>query len=209
MSEPWQLLRPGVLEGVRVLVAGPPAAPADSLGAAAAAACDALGARVVECRPGHGALELDEEAMDAAVEAALGDCGGAADVLVVDAAALFAGTGAASARDALALTLQGTWAFVRAGAAGPLLEAGGRVLLLAPRAGSGEHAGAAAAALENLARTLSVEWARHAVSAVAIAPGAATAAAEVGALVAYLASAAGSYFSGCVLDLRGGGRLPG
>ena len=57
--------------------------------------------------------------------------------------------------------------------------------------------------LENLARTLSIEWARFAVSTVAIAPGPDTSAAEMGALVAYLCSAAAGYFSGCVLDLTG------
>src|ERR671934_252664 len=47
------------------------------------------------------------------------------------------------------------------------------------------------AGLENLARTLSIEWARHAVTTVAIAPGASTSAGELAALVAYLASPAG------------------
>ncbi len=42
-----------------------------------------------------------------------------------------------------------------------------------------------------------------AITAVTIAPGAATTAGEVAALTAYLASPAGAYFSGCLLDLRG------
>ncbi|MDQ6914522.1 MAG: hypothetical protein M3155_01770, partial [Actinomycetota bacterium] len=74
-------------------------------------------------------------------------------------------------------------------------------LVLAPPPGAGPHAEAARAALENLARTLSIEWARHQIRVVAIAPAAGTEAAEVGALVAYLASPAGDYFSGCVLSL--------
>jgi NAD(P)-dependent dehydrogenase (short-subunit alcohol dehydrogenase family) len=83
------------------------------------------------------------------------------------------------------------------------------VLYIAPPAGHGQsdgaalHAAAARAGLENLARTLSIEWARHGVTPVAIAPGPDSSAGEVAALVAYLASPAGSYFSGCLLDLRG------
>jgi NAD(P)-dependent dehydrogenase (short-subunit alcohol dehydrogenase family) len=84
-------------------------------------------------------------------------------------------------------------------------EQGGRIVYLAPRPLSGAHAGAACAGLENLARTLSIEWARHAITAVTIVPGDATAAAEIAALTAYLASPAGGYFSGCLLDLRGPG----
>jgi NAD(P)-dependent dehydrogenase (short-subunit alcohol dehydrogenase family) len=54
-----------------------------------------------------------------------------------------------------------------------------------------------------MARTLSVEWARHAITVVAIAPGDGTAGGQVGALVAFLSSPAGDYYSGCLLDLRG------
>ena len=72
-----------------------------------------------------------------------------------------------------------------------------------PRPDAGEHAPAACAGLENLARTLSIEWARHGITTVTIAPGAETPAGEVAALTAYLASPAGAYFSGCLLDLRG------
>jgi citronellol/citronellal dehydrogenase len=78
-----------------------------------------------------------------------------------------------------------------------------RIVYLAPASAAGEHAGAARAGLENLARTLSIEWARHGITLVTIAPGEATAAGEVAALAAYLASPAGAYFSGCLLDLRG------
>ncbi|MBV9807120.1 MAG: hypothetical protein JO286_08060, partial [Solirubrobacterales bacterium] len=47
----------------------------------------------------------------------------------------------------------------------------GKVLLIAPRSRAGSFAAAARAALENLARTLSVEWARYGATAVAVAPG--------------------------------------
>jgi citronellol/citronellal dehydrogenase len=81
--------------------------------------------------------------------------------------------------------------------------AGGRIVYLAPARASHEHADAARAGLENLARTLSIEWARYAITAVSIMPGRATSAGEVSSLVAYLASPAGAYFSGCRLDLGG------
>jgi hypothetical protein len=77
---------------------------------------------------------------------------------------------------------------------------GGLVVLLAPRPGDA-HREAARSGLENLARTLSIEWARFGVRPVAILPGSATEAAEVAELVAYLASPAGAYYSGCAFTL--------
>ncbi len=107
--------------------------------------------------------------------------------------------------------LDASWNVTRAVANRAFLPEGrgGRIVYLAPPPDAGEHADAARAGLENLARTLSIEWARHAVTTVAIAPGAANtvgaanAPGEVAALTAYLASPAGAYFSGCLLDLRG------
>ncbi len=91
---------------------------------------------------------------------------------------------------------------VEPGEAPSVGAAGGRVVST-PAPDAGEYATAARAGLENLARTLSIEWARCGIATVAIAPGESTAASEVAALVAYLASPAGAYFSGCLLDLRG------
>jgi citronellol/citronellal dehydrogenase len=79
--------------------------------------------------------------------------------------------------------------------------AGGKIVLLAPPPDAGPHAEAARDALENLARTLSIEWARHGIRITAITPGTATTAGEVASLVAYLASPAGDYFSGCRFSL--------
>ncbi len=79
----------------------------------------------------------------------------------------------------------------------------GRIVYLAPAPDAGAPAPAACAGLENLARTLSIEWARHGITTVTVAPGVRTTAGEVAALTAYLASPAGAYFSGCLLDLRG------
>jgi hypothetical protein len=95
---------------------------------------------------------------------------------------------AAGAADALA-ALDGAWAFARP------LEAE-LIVLIAPRVGAAARDG-----LENLARTLSVEWARRGMRVVAICPGPATSAQEVAELTAFLASAAGAYYSGCRFDL--------
>ena len=78
--------------------------------------------------------------------------------------------------------------------------AGGKVLLLAPRPGDA-HRAAARSGLENLARTLGIEWARFGIRTVTVLPGAATSEEEVAQLVAYLASPAGDYFSGCAITL--------
>jgi len=118
---------------------------------------------------------------------------GDVDVLVVDAAALFA---AAAGADGVRAALDGAWAAIHPHAAGAKL-----ILLLAPAPGDA-HAEAARAGLENLARTLSIEWARHAIRPVAIHPGRATAAEEVAELAAFLSSAAGAYYSGCRFDLN-------
>jgi citronellol/citronellal dehydrogenase len=82
-------------------------------------------------------------------------------------------------------------------------EGGGKIVFVAPAPDAGLHAEVARAALENLARTLSIEWSRHAIRTTAILPGARTTDDDVSGLVAYLASPAGDYFSGCVFSLGG------
>jgi NAD(P)-dependent dehydrogenase (short-subunit alcohol dehydrogenase family) len=115
--------------------------------------------------------------------------------LVYDAAERFAAGGLREALD-------GAWAAIRPAGVERMIPAlDGQVLLLAPRPDAGAHAEAARAGLENLARTLSIEWARHQVRIVAIHPGAGTPAAEVGRLAAFLASPAGAYYSGCRFSL--------
>lgn len=59
------------------------------------------------------------------------------------------------------------------------------------------------AALENLARTLSIEWARYGIRTTTILPGARTTAGEIAATLAFLASPAAAYWSGCVVELGG------
>ena len=117
---------------------------------------------------------------------------GRPDVLVWDGAAAFA---AHEGVEAVRAVLDDGWDAIRGALADGLL-----ILLLAPRPGDA-HAEAARAGLENLARTLSIEWARMGIRPVAIHPGTATPAAEVAELAAYLASPAGAYYSGCRFDL--------
>ncbi len=209
--EASKLLRPGLLKGVSVLVAGAQASVEDdggrSLGSAAGKVCAELGARVSNCAF-SGELQADEPAIAATLDAVLADTPDVA-LLVVDAASLFGLVQqgpSARARAALAACLDLSWNVTRAVAERAFLrdERGGRIVLLAPPADAGEHARAALAGLENLARTLSIEWARHAITSVTIAPGSgAGTSGEVAALTAYLASPAAAYFSGCLLDLRG------
>jgi NAD(P)-dependent dehydrogenase (short-subunit alcohol dehydrogenase family) len=170
--------------------------------------CARLGARVSSCArdPAGGEAAMDAAVVDsssssssssASSSASAFDPGGI-DMLVVDGAALFASGD-------LRACLDGAWDATRAVVNLAFLPAGhgGRIVYLAPPPGVGEQADAARAGLENLARTLSVEWARHEITLVTIAVGDATAPGEAAALTAYLASPAGAYFSGCLLDLRG------
>jgi NAD(P)-dependent dehydrogenase (short-subunit alcohol dehydrogenase family) len=204
VSESTALLRPGLLDGVCLLVACP-AEPGGPFGDAVLTACTELGARVHTCAPDA----TDEASVDEAVDAAVDETGGL-DLLVVDCAGLYM-QGAAEGGDApraLRTCLDATWNVTRAVVNQAFLPrepspSTQRIVYLAPASGAGDSAGAARAGLENLSRTLSTEWARHAITVVTIAPGERTAAGEVAALCAYLASPAGAYFSGCLLDLRG------
>ncbi|HEY4827692.1 MAG TPA: hypothetical protein VIH85_13035 [Solirubrobacteraceae bacterium] len=175
------ILRHTLLAGRVVALAGAPSP-------AIRGALVSLGARVSDLDP-----ELDE---DAAREWAAGEPG--LSGLVYDAAPGFATGG----QTALTESLERAWVAVRAVATGALIPAGaGKVVLIGPGPDAGPFAGAARAALENLARTLSIEWARHGVTAVAIAPGEKTTGDEVAELVCYLVSPAGDYFSGCLFEL--------
>lgn len=201
-----ELLRQGLLEGASVLVAGTtePVAP---LGAAVGEACAELGARVQMCAPDVADEAVVDEMVTAAVAAT-----GILDLLVVDGAGLFRQGMAdgADAGEALRACLAATWNVTRAVVNLAFLPAERsaptrRIVYLAPggRDRFGQYADAARAGLENLGRTLSIEWARHGITVVTIVPGEARTAGEVAALCAYLASPAGAYFSGCLLDLRG------
>jgi NAD(P)-dependent dehydrogenase (short-subunit alcohol dehydrogenase family) len=75
------------------------------------------------------------------------------------------------------------------------------VLIVGPRPDAGPFAGALRAGLENLARTLSIEWSRYGWRIVTILPGRLTSDAALAEVVAFLASPAGDYYSGCALAL--------
>jgi NAD(P)-dependent dehydrogenase (short-subunit alcohol dehydrogenase family) len=141
---------------------------------------------------------LDARVRELEVEPAVAepDPDGPADVLLWDGEGAFA---AADGVDAVRACLDGAWLAVRPVATKAMPE-GGLVVLLAPAPGDA-HREAARSGLENLARTLSIEWARFGVRPVAILPGSESAEAEVAELVAYLASPAGAYYSGCAFTL--------
>ncbi|HWF71971.1 MAG TPA: hypothetical protein VG186_01430 [Solirubrobacteraceae bacterium] len=119
--------------------------------------------------------------------------------LVYDAAASFGAGGPAALRAAV----DDAWSAIHAIATAAFIPSGqgAVIVLLAPRPRDGQYASAVRAALENLARTLSIEWARFAITTTAIAPGAGTTDEEIAALVAFLVSPAGGYFSGCRFEL--------
>jgi hypothetical protein len=138
-----------------------------------------------------------------AVGAALAELGastdGDFDAIVYDAREAFADGGA----EGLASASAQAWTTIRELAAETLIPAQrpGKVVLIAPRPDAGAFAQASRAALENLARTLSVEWARYGITATAITPGATTTDDQLAELVCFLASPAGDYFSGCRFSL--------
>ena len=125
--------------------------------------------------------------------------GAPVDALVYDAAPSFADGGAAGLRAAV----DDGWSAIHAVATAEFLPSprATAVVLIAPRVTAGAHATAVRAALENIARTLSIEWARFALTTTAITPGAGTSDEEIATLVAFLVSPAGGYFSGCRFEL--------
>ena len=169
------LLRPGLLTDTSILLAA--ADPPSALGEAIALRCSELGAHMgrVVVEPTGDEAERRENV----------------DVVVWDGASL------AGPRD----VLDGAWLALRPEARAMIdAESGGKLLLIAP-APSDAGAEAARAGIENLARTLSVEWARYGIRTAALLPGASTEPEEVAELAAFLASRAGDYYSGCRFDL--------
>jgi NAD(P)-dependent dehydrogenase (short-subunit alcohol dehydrogenase family) len=198
------ILRADLLEGRAIAVGG-------AVHAAVRERLLALGARV-EVMPGDervGELVPADEAGGGSEPAARGEdedrvgawarrCG-PLDAVVYDAGAAFGEGG----EEALLAALEDAWVAVREVATGALIpgDTGGKVLLIGPRPDAGAFAQAARAALENLARTLSVEWARYGVTAAMIAPGPASTDQQLAELVCFLVSEAGGYVSGCRLEL--------
>lgn len=173
--------RPQLLAGQAVALAGR----SDAVGHALAQ----LGARVVHL----GELPAEEDRLGEWARSH------GFDAVVFDAAEAFAAGG----QDGLRACSERAWAAVREVATGSLIagEHGGKIVLIGPRPDAGPFAEAARSALENLARTLSTEWARHRVTATMIAPGTGTTDAHVAQLVCYLISPGGDYFTGCRFSL--------
>ena len=161
------LLRAGLLDDVTIAITHD----------AAGAGLRALGAATPTVEP---AFPLDDDAL-AAAAAALGPV----DALVCDGRALFDAAG--GGLPGLRAAADGCFAAARALVNAAFIPAArGKIVLLAP----GDPA--TAAALENTARTLSIEWARHGIVITCVHAGART-----DALVAFLCSPAGDYYSGC------------
>ncbi len=176
----------GLLDDRRVAIAGDGAAARETR-----ARLHQLGAEVHQL-PGDTLADEESAAAWAHERAPL-------HALVFDAGAGFGAGGAG----ALGETMEAAWRAIRAIATGAMIESEGqgRLLLVAPRPDAGRHAPAARAALENLARTLSVEWARYGITAVALWPGRDTGDGELADLACFLISPAGGYFSGCRWEL--------
>jgi NAD(P)-dependent dehydrogenase (short-subunit alcohol dehydrogenase family) len=172
------LFAPDLLEGIAVALSAADAAELE----------DALS------RLGASVQRLPEDLDELAAEVRAGEL--APNALVRDARADFV-------RDGLDVALQRTWEAVRAVAVGSLIARGegGKVILIAPAPDAGSHAEPARAALENLARTLSVEWARYGITVSALAPGPETSEGQIAELVCFLISPAGDYYSGARFDL--------
>ena len=162
-----ELLRPGLLAGLTIAVTDE----------AAAEGLRALGAATPVLAP---AFALDDDALAAAATEL-----GAVDVLVVDGRALYEAAG--GGLPGLRAAADGCFAAARALVNAAFIPAArGKIVLLAPEDAS------TAAALENTARTLSIEWARHGIVITCV-----HARARTDALVAFLCSPAGDYYSGC------------
>jgi len=247
---PSALFAPGLLDDQVVVVTGG----GSGLGRAAALELASCGAAVVVA--GRRAEPLEETVLlcegdrataipcdireEAQVEALIDSVlarHGRIDTLVNNAGGQFMAPAEAITpkgfRTVVRLNLEGTWLLSHAAATRAMIPAGGGRIVnvtLSPHHGlpGMAHSSAARAAVENLTRVLSVEWARFGVRVNAIASGHFHTDAlskypepvregmartvplgrlgrpeEQGWLVAYLASPAGDYFSGAVLTLDG------
>ena len=135
------------------------------------------------------------EALGAALRPALPPLGGTPGRTVV----VWDGSGPGDGVDRVRAALDGAWETIRSVHAPDPQP--GLIALLAPPPGDA-HATAARGGLENLSRTLSIEWARFQTRPVTVLPGERTTPEEVAELVAYLASEAGAYYAGCAFTLR-------
>jgi citronellol/citronellal dehydrogenase len=248
---PSRIFRPGLLDGQVILVTGG----GTGLGRASAVELAALGASVVVtgrraepleetvalCQDGRCSAEVgdirEEDQVHALVDGVL-ERHGRIDTLVNNAGGQYM----TPAEDislkgfetVVRLNLIGTWLMTHAVATKAFIPEGrgGKVIsvTLSPHNGlpGMAHSSAARAAVENLTRVLSIEWARHQIRLTALAAGHFETEAiqkypkpvaenvartvplqrmghpeEHAWLVAYLASPAGDYYSGAVITLDG------
>ncbi len=252
-SQGSQVFRDGLLGGAVVVVSGA----GTGLGRETALEMLRLGATVVGCGrrveplaetaelaaglPGrfeHEALDIrEEEPVDAFFDRLL-ERHGRLDTLVNNAGGQFLSPAEAISpkgfRTVIELNVTGTWLMSHAAATKAFIPAGGGKILsvtLSPHNGMPGmvHSGAARAAVENMMRTLSIEWARFGVTTCAIAAGQFATETlltkyppeivervahsipvgrtgrpeEVAWLLAYLASPAGDFYSGTTITLDG------
>src|SRR5829696_3199101 len=199
-------------------------------------------AALAEGLPGsfeHEAMDIrDEEGVERLIDGVL-ERHGRLDVLVNNAGGQFLSPAEVITpkgfRTVIELNVEGTWLMTHAAATKAFIpQGGGKVLsvTLSPHNGMPGmvHSGAARAAVENMMRTLAVEWARFGIKTRALAAGQfatetlltkypqvvvdnlersipagrAGRPEEMAWLVAYLASPAGDFFSGTTITIDGG-----
>jgi NAD(P)-dependent dehydrogenase (short-subunit alcohol dehydrogenase family) len=248
-----QIFAPDLLRGNVCLISGA----GSGIGRATALEIAGLGAHVVGCGRRLGPLEetqglieqrggsfdavatdiRDEEAVERLVDGIL-EQQGRLDLLVNNAGGQFLAPAEEIStkgfRTVIELNVQGTWNMTHAAATKAFIpQAGGKVvsITLSPHQGMPGivHSSAARAAVENMTRTLSVEWSRFGIRLCAVAPGQIDTEVfrtkypgvvveqvaetiplgrlgrpeEVAWLIAFLASPAGDFISGTVLTLDG------
>jgi len=190
-----RIFAPGLLDGVVCVVSGA----GTGLGRASALELGRLGATVIGCgrraeplesavaeieglggRAEAVAMDIrDEEAVESLFDGAL-ERHGRVDLLLNNAGGQFLSPAEAISpkgfRTVVELNVVGTWLMTHAAATKAMIPQGaGKVIsvTLSPHNGMPGmvHSGAARAAVENMMRTLSVEWARHGVRLCAVAAG--------------------------------------
>ena len=246
---PSRIFAPNLLDGQVAIVTGG----GSGLGRATALELSALGATVIVAGRKPEPLEetvalcegdaharvcdiREEEQVSAFVDEVLGDCG-RIDLLVNNAGGQYMtpaeDISSKGFETVVRLNLMGTWLMTHAVATKAMIPGGGGKIVnvtLSPHHGlpGMAHSSAARAAVENLTRVLSIEWARFQIKLTAIASGHFATDAlkkypqpvyegvartvplqrlgepeEQAWLVAYIASPAGDYYSGCIFTIDG------